>query len=90
MGASFRKALRYHAAHAFQVRHDVIIPEAQHLESFCFHEAVTAQVIYAFIVLSTVYFNDNSAFQAGEVGNVRPHGVLTAEPVAIQLSSFQH
>ena len=90
MGASLRKAMRNHAAHTLQVRHDFIIPEAQHLESFRFHEAVTMQVVLASVVLSTVHFDDQSDFQTGEIGNVRPHRMLAAKSVAVHLSCFKH
>ena len=83
MGAPVSKTLRYRAAHALQIRQDFIIPEAQHLESSRFHEAVTELVSFACIVLASIHFDDQSNFQAGEIGDVRPHGILAAESEAI-------
>ena len=89
MGASFRKSMRYHAAYAFRIRQDFIIPEAQHLESLAPDKGVTSWISAAFVVLATVQFDDQSRVQASKICDVRANGMLATEAETFHLSQLE-
>jgi hypothetical protein len=90
MGASLRKGLAYHRASSFQIRQNVIIPEAQHSEANTLYVPVSTPILLAVMMLASVDFDSDARFQASEVRDVRSQGMLTAEPMAVQPTCFQN
>jgi len=54
-------------------------------------QVAAAPIIFCllFCVLSAIQFDDQAGFQAGEVGDVWPHCMLSAKFVAMQLAGTQ-
>jgi len=90
MGASFRKTLRYRGAYTFQIRHHVIIPEAQYFEPDTVQIAVAAPVFFAFVMLPAIDFDDDSHLKTGEIGNVGTDGMLAPETMTVLLALLQN
>jgi hypothetical protein len=89
VGASLRKPPHYHRADTFQIRQDIIIPEPQDSKASTRQKTVAGGVARRFPMLAAVHFNDQTCFQAREIGNVRTNRHLAPETKSIKLSCLQ-
>ncbi|KRA54804.1 hypothetical protein ASD77_09540 [Pseudoxanthomonas sp. Root65] len=85
MGASVRKSAEDQRPDTFEVRHDLIIPEAQHTEPFAMQEDLAVAIRSSVHVLTAIHLDDQSCFQTGEIGDVGADGMLATEAEAFQL-----
>jgi hypothetical protein len=80
----------YQGLNTLEVRHDFIIPEAQDVEPFLTEKCIARAVSLSVHMLSAIHFYDQSRFQAGEIGDVRPDGMLPTETEAFQLAVLEN
>ena len=70
--------------HAFRVAEDVVVPEPDRAEASMLKPCVSIG-IDPFAVLAAVNLDNKRAFDAGEIGDVRTHGVLPTKSTATKL-----
>ena len=82
--------MRYQRTDILQIRHDLIIPEPQHLETLALQECFARTIARRVHVLSAIDLDDKPRFQASEVRDVRTDGKLAAETEAVELAQPQN
>ncbi|TWT65385.1 hypothetical protein CA85_32990 [Allorhodopirellula solitaria] len=80
------KLLSNFASDSFAVLLNVLVCEPQHLPPTLFQVSLTPQItLDVFIVISTIYFDDQHFGDARKIGKPRPDRVFTAKLQATQL-----
>ena len=75
--------LRNHRPHAFKIREDVVIPEAQDAESLRTQERIACGIRRRIHVLSAIGFDHEVRIEAGEIDHERTDRILAAKPMPI-------
>lgn len=86
MGACFRQPKADPGTNTLKVRHNLIIPEPQDMESFSPKKCITRAVVRSIHVLTSIHFDDQSCLEASEIGDIRPDRKLATESEAFELA----
>jgi hypothetical protein len=83
------KRLVYGLKHSLGVLQHFIVPEPQNREPLTTQPDIPPLNLSAVQVLAAIHFDHQPRRQANEIHDVRPHGLLAAELVAVQIPQPQ-